>query len=149
MWDIVITELRELAVTILAALLSLGAAYAIAYIRRAQSALEARIENEHVERVLGRVWHLAEVAVLAAESSSAAAIRQAVAEGRVGRDELVRIGQNVIDEILSEIDDEARRVLTDTVSDVRHYIERLVEAQLERLKGDGVIPRVRDLADPK
>src|SRR5690606_6025601 len=135
MRGIVITELRELAVTVLVALLSLGAAYAIAYIRRAQSALEARIENEHVERVLGRVWHLAEVAVLAAESSSAAAIRQAVAEGRVGRDELVRIGQNVIDEILSEIDDEARRVLTDTVSDVRHYIERLVEAQLERLKG--------------
>jgi len=149
MWDIVITELRELAVTVLVALLSLGAAYAIAYIRRAQSALEARIENEHVERVLGRVWHLAEVAVLAAESSSAAAIRQAVAEGRVGRDELVRIGQNVIDEILSEIDDEARRVLTDTVSDVRHYIERLVEAQLERLKGQGIIPRVGELADPK
>ena len=45
MWDIVINELRELVVTVLVALLSLGAAYALAYIRRAKEALDARIDH--------------------------------------------------------------------------------------------------------
>src|SRR5690606_40926381 len=68
MWDIVITELRELAVTVLVALLSLGAAYALSYIRRAKEALDQRIDHELADRALERVAHLAEVFVLATES---------------------------------------------------------------------------------
>src|SRR5690554_5251512 len=95
MWDIVITELRELVVTVLVALLSVGAAYALAYIRRAKEALDQRIDHELVERVLARVAYLAEVAVLATESTTAAALRQAVAEGKTSRDELLALGRQV------------------------------------------------------
>lgn len=149
MWDIVITELRELAVTVLVALLSLGAAYALAYIRRAKEALDARIDHELAERALARVAYLAEVAVLAAESTTAAALRQAVAEGRASREELVALGRQVVEQVLAQLDAEARLALAATVGDVRAYIEQLVEAALERLKAQGVVGRVGDLAAPK
>ena len=149
MWDIVINELRELAVTVLAALLSLGAAYALAYIRRAREALDQRIDHELADRALARVAYLAEVAVLAAESTTAAALRQAVAEGRASREELVALGRQVVEQVLTQLDAEARQVLAETIGDVRRYVEQLIEATLERYKAQGVVGRVSELAAPK
>ena len=149
MWDIVINELRELVVTVLVALLSLGAAYALAYIRRAKEALDARIDHELADRALARVAYLAEVAVLAAESTTAAALRQAVAEGRASREELVALGRQVVEQVLTQLDIEARQVLAGTIGDVRRYVEQLIEATLERYKAQGVVGRVSELAAPK
>ena len=149
MWDIVINELRELVVTVLVALLSLGAAYALAYIRRAKEALDARIDHELADRALARVAYLAEVAVLAAESTTAAALRQAVAEGRASREELVALGRQVVEQVLTQLDTEARQVLAETIGDVRSYVEQLIEATLERYKAQGVVGRVSELAAPK
>jgi acyl-coenzyme A synthetase/AMP-(fatty) acid ligase len=149
MWDIIITELRELAVTVLLALLSLGATYVLAYIRRAKEALDARIDHELADRALARVAYLAEVAVLATESTTAAALRQAVAEGRASRDELVALGQQVVEQVLTQLDAEARQALSETVGDIRRYVESIVEATLERLKVQGIVGRVSELAAPK
>ena len=149
MWDIVWTELRELIVTVLLALLSLGAAYVLAYIRRAKEALDQRIDHELADRALERVAYLAEVAVLATESTTAAALRQAVAEGRASREELVALGRQVVDQILAQLDAEARKALAETVGDIRSYVESIVEATLERLKAQGVVGRVSELTDPK
>ena len=149
MWETIINELRELAVTVLVAVLSLGATYVLAYIRRAKEALDQRIDHELADWALERVAHLAEVAVLAAESTTAAALRQAVAEGRVSRDELVALGRQVVEQVLAQLDDEARKALAETVGDVRRYIEQLIEATLERYKAQGVVGRVRELASPK
>ena len=142
MWETIINELRELAVTVLVAVLSLGAAYVLAYIRRAKEALDQRIDHELADRALERVAHLAEVAVLAAESTTAAALRQAVAEGRVSRDELLDLGRQVVEQVLAQLDDEARKALSGTVGDVRRYVEQLIEATLERYKAQGVVGRV-------
>ena len=149
MWDIVWTELRELIVTVLLALLSLGAAYVLAYIRRAKEALDARIDHELADRALERVAYLAEVAVLAAEGTTAAALRQAVAEGRASREELAALGRQVVEQVLTQLDSETRKALAETVGDIRSYVESIVEATLERLKAQGVVGRVSELADPK
>ncbi len=149
MWDIVWTELRELIVTALLALLSLGAAYVLAYIRRAKEALDARIDHELADRALERVAYLAEVAVLAAESTTAAALRQAVAEGRASRDELLALGRQVVEQVLAQLDVETRKALSETVGDVRQYVEELIEAVLERYKAQGAVSRVSELTSPK
>src|SRR5690606_32035399 len=149
MWDIVITELRELVVTVLVALLSLGAAYALADIRRAKEVLDRRINHELADRALERVAYLAEVFVLATESTTAAALRQAVAEGQASRDELLALGRQVVNQILAQLDAEARMALAETVGDIRSYVESIVEATLERLKVQGVVGRVQELASPK
>ena len=149
MWDVIISEVRELAVTVLVALLSLGAAYALSYIRRAKEALDQRIDHELADRALERVAHLAEVFVLATESKVAAALRQAVAEGRASREELVALGRQVVEQVLTQLDAEARQALAETVGDIRRYVESIVEATLERLKAEGAIGRVGELAAPK
>jgi acyl-coenzyme A synthetase/AMP-(fatty) acid ligase len=149
MWDIIIMELRELAVTVLVALLSLGATYILAYIRRAKEALDQRIDHELADRALERVAYLAEVAVLAAEGTTAAALRQAVAEGRASREELVALGRQVVEQVLTQLDAEACQALAETIGDVRRYVEQLIEATLERLKAEGVVGRVSELAAPK
>jgi len=149
MWDVIISEAKELAITVLVALLSLGAAYVLAYIRRAKEALDQRIDHELADRALARVAYLAEVFVLATESKVAAALRQAVAEGRASRDELLALGQQVVDQILAQLDAEARKALAETVGDIRRYVESIVEATLERLKAQGVVARVSELAAPK
>src|SRR5690606_31717132 len=118
MLEFIRNELLELLATVAIAVLTVGAAYAVAYLRRAREALEARIENELAEKVLGRVWHLAEVAVLAIESTTAAALRQAVAEGRASREELVALGRQAVDQVLAQLDDEARLTLAAIVGDV-------------------------------
>src|SRR5690606_13697227 len=149
MWDVIISEAKELAITVLVALLSLGAAYVLAYIRRAKEALDQRIDHELADRALARVAYLAEVFVLATESKVASALRQAVAEGRASRDELLALGQQVVDQILAQLDVEARKALAETVGDIRRYVESIVEATLERLKAQGVVGRVSELAAPK
>src|SRR5690606_30717884 len=149
MWDVVISEVKELAVTVLVAVLSLGAAYALAYIRRAKEALDQRIDHELADRALERAAYLAEVAVRAAESTTAAALRQPVAEARANRDELLALGRQVVDQILAQLDAEARKALAETVGDVRRYVEEVIEATLERLKAQGVVTRVSELAAPK
>src|SRR5690606_30495533 len=146
MWDVVISEAKELAFTVLVALLSLGAAYALAYIRRAKEALDQRIDHALADRALERVAYLAEVAVLAAESTTAAALRQAVAEGKASRAELVALGRQVVEQVLAQLDAEARMALAETVGDIRRYVESIVEATLERLKAEGAIGRVGELA---
>ena len=149
MWDVVISEVKELAVTVLVAVLSLGSAYALAYIRRAREALDQRIDHELVDKALERVAYLAEVAVLATEASAAKAIRQAIAEGKASREELVALGRQVVEQVLAQLDDEARLTLAETVGDIRRYIEDIVEATLERLKAQGIVGRMSELATPK
>jgi len=87
--------------------------------------------------------------VLAAEGTTAAALRQAVAEGRASREELVALGRQVVEQVLTQLDAEARRALAETIGDVRRYVEQLIEATLERLKAEGVVGRVSELAAPK
>ena len=149
MWETIINELRELAATVLVAILSLGTAYVLAYIRRARQALDARINHELADRALARIAYLAEVAVLAAESTTGAALRRAVAEGRASRDELVALGREVVDQVLVQLDTETRKVLSETIGDIRRYVEQLIEAALERYKAQGIIARVSELASPK
>jgi BMFP domain-containing protein YqiC len=89
------------------------------------------------------------VAVLAAEGTTAAALRQAVAEGRASREELVALGRQVVEQVLTQLDAEACQALAETIGDVRRYVEQLIEATLERLKAEGVVGRVSELAAPK
>ena len=105
--------------------------------------------RHEADRALERVAYPAEVAVLAAESTTAAALRQAVAEGRASRDELVALGRSVVDQVLAQLDTETRKALSETVGDIRRYVEQLIEAALERYKAQGVVGRVSELAAPK
>lgn len=129
------TGLIEIAATITLALLSLAAAYAVSYIRRAQAALEARTQAEIVDRMIARAAALAESTVWALESTVAKEVRRAVQEGVKSREELMAIGQRAVDDVLKHLETEGQKVLEAAVGDVRDFVRDLVEAHVERLKG--------------
>jgi hypothetical protein len=54
-----------------------------------------------------------------------------------------------VEQVLTQLDTEARQVLAETIGDVRRYVEQLIEATLERYKAQGVVGRVSELAAPK
>lgn len=126
-------------------LLAVGAAYAVRYIRLAADRLEQQSRHELVDAAIRRVGQLAEQTILALESAAARNLRQAVADGRVDRAELARLGEQAVREVLGALDAQAREALAAAVGDVRAYVQREVEARLEALKAEGVIPRVDEL----
>lgn len=130
---------------VLLALLALAAAYATLYIRRLAQRLEQQSQSDLGDAAIRRVSQLAEQVVLALEATSARAVRQAVADGRVDRQELERIGQQAVDEVLQSLNAASREALRQTVGDVQAYIRREVEARLEALKAQGIVPRLETL----
>lgn len=124
----------EIVATIALAVISLAGAYALAYIRRAQAALEARTEAEILDRTIARAAALAESTVLAFESTIAKELRKAVEAGNASRAELLAIGERAVEDVLKHLGKNGQQVLADTVGDVRDYVKDLVEAQVERLK---------------
>lgn len=124
----------EIISTVVLAALSLLAAYAIAYIRRAQAALEARIRTEIADRMIARAAALAESTVLGLESTVAKRLREAVKAGRADRDQLAALGRQAVEDVLTHLGAEGQKVLEEAVGDVRDFVTDLVEAQVERLK---------------
>lgn len=149
MKEMLVGFLGDVLGTVLLALLSLGTAYALSYIAQARDSLQQRTKSQLVDQAIARAAYLAEVAVLAAEGAAAAGIREAVAQGRASRDDLIAIGRRVADEVLERLGQEGRQVLEEAVGDVRRFVEDLIEAKLEELKAKGVVGRVRELSDPK
>lgn len=125
--------------------LTLAAAYGVRYVRLLTARLEEQSKNELANAAIRRVGHLAEQVILAIESTSARSLRQAVADGKVERAELEALGGQAVQEVLRSLDAETRVALEQIVGDVRSYIRREVEARLESLKAQGVIPRLDEL----
>lgn len=125
--------------------LALAAAYGVRYIRLLATRLEQQSRHELADAAIRRVSQLAEQAVLAIESTAASAVRKAVADGRIDRRELEALGQQAVNEVLRALNLETREALQAAVGDVRAYVHREVEARLEALKAQGVIPRLETL----
>ena len=138
--------LTEILAAIVLAVLSLAAAYAVAYIRRAQSALEARTQAEIVDRTIARAAALAESTVLALESTVAKQLREAVKDGRADRAELMALGSRAVEDVLRHLGAEGRQLLEESVGDVRDFVRDLVEAQVERLKQGALTATLEQIA---
>jgi len=134
MLDVLIGAMQEVLVTVLLGLLSLASLYAVSWIRRQKAALEARIQSEIVDRMIARAAALAESTVLAMESTVAKRLREAVKAGLADRRELEALGRQAVDDVLEHLGAEGRRILEESIGDVRDFVRDLVEAQVERLK---------------
>lgn len=147
--DAVNQALTGLLADVVLLLLALVAAYGVRYIRLLAARLEQQSRHELADAAIRRVSQLAEQAVLAIESTAASAVRKAVADGRVDRRELEALGQQAVNEVLHALNLETREALQASVGDVRAYIRREVEARLEALKAQGIIPRMETLRQPE
>ena len=139
--DVVGSALTQILVDVLLAAVTLAAAYAVVYLRRLSLRLQEQAQNDLVDAAIRRVEHLAVTAIWAAEGAVARELRQRVADGKASVEDLREIGDQIVEVLTKTLDEQTRQALEATVGDVRDYIEQVVEAQLEALKAQGLIPR--------
>lgn len=145
LWDAVGPTALQLLAEILVLLLAVAAGYAIRYLRL----LAQRQQHDLVSAAMARLSSLAQAVVLETESTAAAALRQAVADGKVGRDELEALGHQAVQKLLRSLDDQARQVLQDSVRDLYELARQEIEAKLQLLKAAGAIPTAASLQEAK
>ena len=139
--DVVGSALTQILVDVLLAAVTLAAAYAVVYLRRLSLRLQEQAQNDLVDAAIRRVEHLAVTAIWAAEGAVARELRQRVADGKASVEDLREIGDQIVEVLTKTLDEQTRQALEATVGDVRDYIEQVIEAQLEALKAQGLIPR--------
>jgi len=132
--DSIIGTALELFMMVTMAALSLAAAYAVFYIRKAKETLETQTDSQLLRDVLSRAAAIAETVVWSLESTVAKELRKAVKEGRARPEELLAIGERAVRDVLAHLGDEGQKLLADAIGNVEDYVRDLVEAQLEKLK---------------
>lgn len=129
---------------IVLAVIALAGAYAVYYIRLAGDQVKAqtkRIEDtaarELLENTLDDVVNLATVSVNAMEQTTAQTVRDKVKEGKVDREELLKLGRNIFKEVKAAISPEAQRVITQNLGSFDAYLTKCIEdAVLKVKRGD-------------
>lgn len=143
--DVVGSALTSLLTELLLAALTMAAAYAVLYLRRLSERLQEQSQNELVDAAIRRLEGLVTDAILEAEATVARAVRQEVAAGRLSRANLSAIGNRVAQDVLRSLDQRTRQAIQGQFGDIQVYVRRKVEAQLEALKAQGVVPRMETL----
>lgn len=140
--------LQELLLNIILGILTIIGCYIISYIDKCISKLRAekdKIKNEDARNMataaIDRVDSLAKETVLAIEGQTAKTLREAVKRGEAPRDELCKLAQDAVDQIIYELTPNYEAALESSVSDIDQYVARIVEAKLEELKATGVVAR--------
>ncbi len=129
-------------ITIAIALVSLAGSYALYFIGKAKTKLsEETIKNVKdatqrtlIQNALDRVSTLAQTVVTETEQTTAASLRQAVANGTVDKSELIALGKNAVGTIYSQLKPDTISLLETELTDVKGYITSVVEAQVFNLK---------------
>ena len=123
------------------AVLSLGGAYAVSYIRLAAD--KARVQTAQLrddsaravlDAALDDVQRLAELSVGAMEQTTAKRLREQVKQGAAGRGELLKLGAQVFDEVKGKVLPEAQDVITRNLGSFDGYLSACIENAVHRVK---------------
>lgn len=121
--------------------ITLLAAYGVYYIRKAAAkvrAQTAKLKDDASRKLLtdalADVENLATVTVGSIEQTTAAALREAVKDGKADREELLALGKKAFDEVKAATAPEAQKVITDNLGSFDAYLSKLVEDAVRRVK---------------
>jgi vacuolar-type H+-ATPase subunit H len=127
--------------TIIIAAIGLLGAYALSLIKQATAKIKAETNkiNDETQRklvqdALDRVSNLAERTVQKIEQTSASAIREAVKDGKIDREELLALGKTAFDEVYGQLSIDTVELLNTEIVDVQAYIQAVIESEVLKLK---------------
>ena len=141
-WEPILESLRGFLSTILIGLLSVGAVFVMVQINRLKERVLERIEQKDktglLESVTRRLFVLTETVVLALEANAGKLIREAVAEGKItkeeGRKQLQELGRQALQEIKDLLGAELLAQLQEQKVDVDTWIQSLIDSYVEKMK---------------
>ena len=126
---------------IIGGLLAIASAYATLFVAKATQKAKVEIEKLNDERqrkianaTLDKVDELLRTNIVALENTVKKDMLVLIEDGKIEKDELKKLAQNVKENVLNQLGEGSIAILNETLGDVNGYLEVRIEAKLAEIK---------------
>ena len=126
--------------TILVGVISIVFLQLFGYLRSKTSLIKDQQAKQIVDNTIEKVEKLINANIIKTENVSKPIMVQALQDGKIEKAELVKLRDEVRENVLSQLSQDSLDVLNDSLVDVEKYIDTKIESQLAILKEQEGIP---------
>ena len=126
---------------IIGGLLAIASAYATLFVAKATQKAKIEIEKLNDERqrkivnaTLDKVDELLRTNIVALENTVKKDMLVLIEDGKIEKDELKKLAQNVKENVLNQLGEGSIAILNETLGDVNGYLEVRIEEKLAEIK---------------
>ena len=126
---------------IIGGLLAVASAYATLFVAKATQKAKVEIEKLNDERqrkivdaTLDKVDELLRTNIVALENTVKKDMLVLIEDGKIEKDELKKLAQNVKENVLNQLGEGSIAILNETLGDVNGYLEVRIEEKLAEIK---------------
>ena len=132
--------LVNLLATIISGLIGIALLQLFTYLRSKTSLIQDEQAKQIVDTTIDKVEKLINANIIKTENVSKPIMVQALQDGKIEKAELVKLRDEVRENVLSQLSQDSIDVLNDSLVDVEKYIDTKIESQLAILKEQESIP---------
>ena len=132
--------LVNLLATIISGLIGMALLQLFTYLRNKTSLIQDEQAKQIVDNTIDKVEKLINANIIKTENVSKPIMIQALQDGKIEKAELVKLRDEVRENVLSQLSQDSLDVLNDSLVDVEKYIDTKIESQLAILKEQEGIP---------
>ena len=132
--------LVNLLATIISGLIGIALLQLFTYLRSKTSLIQDEQAKQIVDTTIDKVEKLINANIIKTENVSKPIMVQALQDGKIEKTELVKLRDEVRENVLSQLSQDSIDVLNDSLVDVEKYIDTKIESQLAILKEQEGIP---------
>ena len=132
--------LVNLLATIISGLIGIALLQLFTYLRSKTSLIQDEQAKQIVDTTIDKVEKLINANIIKTENVSKPIMVQALQDGKIEKAELVKLRDEVRENVLSQLSQDSLDVLNDSLVDVEKYIDTKIESQLAILKEQEGIP---------
>ena len=126
--------------TIISGLIGMALLQLFTYLRNKTSLIQDEQAKQIVDTTIDKVEKLINANIIKTENVSKPIMVQALQDGKIEKAELVKLKDEVRENVLSQLSQDSIEVLNDSLVDVEKYIDTKIESQLAILKEQEGIP---------
>ena len=126
--------------TIISGLIGIALLQLFTYLRSKTSLIQDEQAKQIVDTTIDKVEKLINANIIKTENVSKPIMIQALQDGKIEKTELVKLRDEVRENVLSQLSQDSIDVLNDSLVDVEKYIDTKIESQLAILKEQEGIP---------
>ena len=120
--------------TILVGVVSIVFLQLFSYLRSKTSLIKDQQAKQIVDNTIEKVEKLINDNIIKVEHTSKPIMVQALQDGKIEKAELVKLRDEVKNEVLNQLEEDSLDVLNESLADLNKYIEVKIESQLAILK---------------
>ena len=126
---------------VIGGILAIASAYMTLFVAKATQKAKAETEKLNDERqrkivnaTLNKVDELLRTNIIALENTTKKDMLSLIYDGKIEKDELKKLAQDVKENVLNQLGDDSLAILNDTLGDVNGYLEVRIEEKIAKKK---------------